>query len=75
MTVGDLPDDFDPVVHARRLTTVTGQPCVRVEMLFPHAGGKSAYAVILIDDQGLGIAIAKGVGQIESLARREGWIE
>lgn len=72
--VADLPDDFEPVVHARRFTHADGRPCVRVEMLFPHEGGKRAFAEVHVDGT-LADAISLGVTQIEGFARKQGWTE
>lgn len=72
--VGQLPPDFDPVLTARRFTHVSGLPFVRVEMLFPHAGGQRGYCEVHVDGT-LADAISTGVTRIEALARKEGWIE
>lgn len=70
--VGQLPPDFEPTVMARRFTHERGLPCVRVEMLFPHGGGRSGHCEVEITDT-LADAVADGVTRIEALARREGW--
>jgi len=72
--VADLPDDFEPVVHARRFTHTDGRPCVRVEMLFPHEGGQRAFANVHVDGT-LADAISTGVTQIETFARKQGWTQ
>lgn len=72
--VADLPDDFEPVVHARRFTHTDGRPCVRVEMLFPHDGGQRAFANVHVDGT-LADAISTGVTQIETFARKQGWTQ
>lgn len=72
--VADLPADFEPVVHAQRFTRTDGQPCVRVEMLFPHGGGMRAFANVRVDGT-LADAVSTGVVQIEAFARKNGWIE
>lgn len=72
--VGDLPPDFEPTVQARRFTDVLGRPCVRVEMLFPHAGGRRCFCNVHVDGT-LADAISSGVVNCEGLARREGWTE
>lgn len=71
--VADLPDDFEPVVHARRFTAPDGRPCVRVDMLFSANGPRRAYAQIALGDGGLAPAIALGVEQIEQFALKNGW--
>lgn len=70
----DLPPDFEPTVMARRFTTAKGLPCVRVEMLFPHAGGRRGFCEVHVDGT-LADAVSTGVTRIEALARAEGWIE
>lgn len=72
--VGDLPSDFEPTVMARRFTDLVGRPVVRVEMLFPHAGGRRGFCEVLVDGT-LADAVSQGVTRIEALARREGWTE
>lgn len=72
--VGDLPADFEPTVMARRFTHSKGLPCVRVEMLFPHGGGRRGFCEVEVDGT-LGDAVSSGITRIEALARREGWIE
>lgn len=72
--VGNLPPDFEPTVMARRFTHIDGRPCVRVEMLFPHAGGRRGFCEQHVDGT-LADAVSTGVTRIEQLARREGWIE
>lgn len=72
--VGDLPADFEPVLTARRFNDLTGKPAVRVEMLFPHAGGRRGFCEVHVEGT-LGDAVASGVTRIEALARREGWTE
>lgn len=70
--VGPLPEDFSPTVVARRFTTITGEQAVRVEMLFPHAGGRRGYVEVLIEST-LGEAVSRAVGLLEQLAVKEGW--
>lgn len=74
MGLTPLPDDFEPTVMARRFTHVSGTPCVRVEMLFAHAGGRRGFCEVKVDGT-LADAVSEGVTRIEALARREGWIE
>jgi hypothetical protein len=74
LQVADLPADFEPVVHARRFNHTDGRPCVRVEMLFPHAGGRRGFCEEPVDGT-LADAVSSGISRIEALARREGWIE
>lgn len=74
MGVGQLPEEFEPTVMARRFTDQTGRPCVRVEMMFPHAGGRRGFIEIHVDGT-LALAVAAGVNRIEELARKEGWTE
>lgn len=71
--ITDLPDDFEPVVHARRFTHTDGRACVRVEMLFPHEGGQRAFSSVSIGDSTLAQAVATGINQIEAFARKNGW--
>ena len=71
--VADLPADFEPVVHARRFTHADGRPCVRVEMLFPHAGGRRGFIEVHVDGT-LADAVSHGISRVEQLARREGWL-
>jgi hypothetical protein len=72
--VGDLPADFEPTVMARRFSDMKGKPSVRVEMLFPHGGGRRGFCEVHVDGK-LADAVSQGVTRIEALARREGWIE
>ena len=72
--VADLPDDFEPIVQARRFNAPDGRACVRVEMLFPVRGGSRAFANVLVGEGGLAPAIAMGVEQIEQFALKNGWI-
>lgn len=64
--------EFDPVVHARRYTAPDGTDCCRVEILFPHEGGRRAFAVVKVTGR-LADAVAEGIELIEALARSEGW--
>ncbi len=73
--VSALPDDFEPVVSARRYNDPQARACVRVEMLFPYENGKRAYADVLIGDAGFAAAVALGISQIEGYARKNGWTE
>ncbi len=70
----ELPPDFEPTVMARRFTASNGQPGVRVEMLFPHGGGRRGFIEVRIDGT-LADAVAHGVTLIEALARKQGWME
>lgn len=74
LQVGELPADFLPVMTARRFSDLTGRPAVRVEMLFPHGGGRRAFCEVHVDGT-LADAVATGIVRIEALARNEGWIE
>lgn len=74
MGIGDLPADFEPTVMARRFTDAAGRACARVEMLFPHAGGRRGFAEVRVEGT-LADAVAHGVSLVEGLARREGWTE
>lgn len=70
--VSDLPPDFEPVMTARRFTATDGRPCVRVEMLFPHGGGRRGFCEEHVDGT-LADAVSSAIIRIEALARREGW--
>lgn len=70
--VADLPEDFDPVVHARRFLDPGGQPCVRVEMIYPHNGGSRAFATLAIGTS-FAEAVALGIQHIEDFALKNGW--
>lgn len=72
--VGDLPPDFEPTVMARRFNQIDGRPFVKVEMMFPHGGGRRGFCEVHVDGT-LADAVSHGVTRIETLARREGWIE
>ena len=74
MGTAQLPEDFEPVVTARRFTNTGGHPMVRVEMLYPHDGGKRGTINVHVDGT-LADAISTGVTKIEELAREQGWIE
>lgn len=74
MAVGDLPEQFEPVMIARRFTTPKGEAAVHVEMIFPVEGGQRTYAKEIIATD-LASAIARGVSRIEAHARNKGWIE
>lgn len=74
LAVGDLPADFEPVLTARRFADLTGRPCVRVEMLYPHAGGRRGFCEVPVEGT-LGAAIAQGLERIETLAKERGWVE
>lgn len=69
----DPPEDFDPVVNARRITSPSGISYARVEMLFPFEGVKRVYIDVPITKD-LASAVAFGVDQCEKLARERGWI-
>jgi hypothetical protein len=68
----DLPDDFEPVILARRYTEPNGDPAVRVDMLYPKDGGSRIYACAKIDDRPLGLAVCEAVEQIEIFAKAHG---
>lgn len=70
---GPLPDDFEPTVVARKFTTLQGVQAVRVDMLYPHAGGRRGYCEIEIEST-LAAAVAEGVKRIEKMAKNEGWV-
>lgn len=70
--VGLLPADFMPTMVARRFVTLDGAAAVRVEMLFPHGGGRRGFVEVLIDES-LGLAVGQGVAMLEQLAVKEGW--
>ena len=72
--VSELPPDFEPVINARRFTATDGRPCVRVEMLFAHAGGRRGFCEEHVDGT-LADAVSSAIIRIEELARREGWVE
>lgn len=72
--VGELPDDFEPVMVARTFHLPSGQRCVRVETLYPNEGVQRVHAAVPIDGT-LADAISIGVTRIEALARKRGWIE
>jgi len=73
LVVGQLPDEFDPVVLARRVTSPSGEPFVKVEMLFAHGTGKRAYCTSPMPGT-FAQALVDGVKLCEDLARNEGWI-
>jgi hypothetical protein len=74
--VGELPVDFEPVVVARRIFDLHGKPAARVEMIFPHAGGRRGFCEVHIDAEGgMAEAVAKGVLRVEALARKHGWTD
>lgn len=74
LQVADLPPDFEPILTARRFTDLKGNPAVRVEMLFPCAGGRRVFCEVAVTDR-LAFAVADGIERIEQLARHEGWAE
>lgn len=71
--IGPLPDGFEPTVTARRFSDLQGRPGVRVEMMFPYAGGRRGWCEVPVDGT-LADAISIGVTRIEALARKEGWL-
>lgn len=71
--VAEIPPDFEPVVYARRQTSVTGEAQVRVEMAFPP-DGRRGYSTVPVLGR-LCDAVAAGVEHIELMARKEGWID
>lgn len=72
MGVSELPEDFEPVVQARRFTTPSGAAAVRVEMLFPFEGGKRAFANEIVSGS-FAEAVGRGVTRVEEFARSQGW--
>lgn len=74
LQVGELPETFDPVVHARRFTRPDGRPYVRVEMLFPYGGGRSAYAEQPVTGS-FSYAVSLAIAMIEQLAQTHGWTD
>lgn len=74
MTVGDLPSDFEPVMTARRFSDLHGKAMVRVEILYPHAGGRRGFCEIEVEHS-LAEAVAVGIVRVETLAREKGWID
>lgn len=72
LRAGDLPESFDPVVMARQFAHPTGAAMVRVEMMFPHEGGRRGWIEVEITGTLAG-AIAEGIVKIEELARNHGW--
>lgn len=75
LQVAQVPEDFDPVVTARRIVTPTGYRRVRVEMLYPNRKeARRAFAEIPIED-GVSFAAstAEGIAECEALARQDGW--
>lgn len=74
LSTTELPADFEPVVTARRISSLDGKPLVRVEMLYPYGGGSRGFVEVHVDGT-LADAISTGVTLIEALARRNGWVE
>lgn len=76
LALESLPEDFAPFVTARQFATLTGQPAVRVEVLYPNRGDPQRGMVeVALEGLGLAGATARGIEEVEALARREGWIE
>jgi hypothetical protein len=73
LSVGKLPAEFEPVVNARRWTTPDGHRMVRVEMIFPHAGGCRAFSNQPVSES-FAVAVARGVQAVEEYARSVRWI-
>lgn len=71
--VYDLPPDFEPTVNAQRYNAADGRSMVRVDMLFPHGGGRRAYSRVHVDGT-LADAVSTGIIHCEALARERGWI-
>lgn len=74
MGLGPLPSDFEPVMTARRFNAPDGRPFVRVEMVYPHAGGRRCFDDQHVDGT-LADAVSTAIIRIENRARIEGWIE
>lgn len=74
MGLAHLPEDFEPVMIARRFTTETGRKMVRVEMMFAKGNGQRIYANEDVDGT-LADAVSTGITRIEALARIQGWLE
>lgn len=74
MQVGPLPDTFDPVLHAHRGVKPSGRAYVRVEMMFPHDGGRAAFAEEWITGS-FSYAVGLAVAKIEILAQTSGWLD
>lgn len=73
MGIAELPPDFEPTVNAQRFTDPSGKPYVRVDMLFPHEGGRAAFCKVHVDGT-LADAVSMGIINCESLARERGWL-
>lgn len=74
LAIGDLPPDFDPFIMARKFITPCGKTMARVEMTFPHGGGRRAYSQVPVGGS-FAQAVAAGVSNCEDFARAQGWIE
>lgn len=70
--VGPLPDHFPPTVVARQFCTLQGQLAARVEMMFPHGGGRRGFIECIIESS-FAATVAHCIGQLEQLAVKEGW--
>lgn len=72
LSVRDLPDDFDPVVTARRFHCPQRGLVARVEALFPHPpGGLRVFAERAVVS-GFTDAFASALEAIEKLAKERG---
>lgn len=70
---GHLPADFMPTGVFRRFATLDGKTAVRVEMLWPHGGGRRGVVEVLVENS-LGEAVGEAVEKLEQLAVTEGWV-
>lgn len=68
-----IPEDFEPVLAARRFTAGDGRPMARVEMMFAKANGQRIFANVHVDGT-FADAVSMGIIQIENFARQEGWL-
>lgn len=75
MGVAQLPDDFEPVVTARKIVTLGGTVGVRVDMLFSTpTEPKRGFVEVALESRSYASAVAEGIELVEELAKGEGWV-
>jgi hypothetical protein len=77
MKVEDLPVDFQPGYTVRRITSLGGCLCARVETLMPRPDGMAQmiYCEEPITGEGMAITVGRAIDRIDDLARKNGLID
>lgn len=68
------PEDAEPMYGVRRCVSLSGEPGVRVDAVYPAGGGHRCYCEAILNGEEFSAAVAGAIQRCDDTARREGWL-